>query len=149
MTFCLLHYTLIRVNDENGSICIGGACNHVTKKFLMARCIYDYIFPLRCLKIDLCRIYGYTFFPFFFKGVERPSETYHEIEAAARAAVLEAGGSLSHHHGVGTLRAAFLPEVLSEAALDWRLGARAAIDPKGVLAARTLRPAAPSGQTPG
>jgi len=91
----------------------------------------------------------YFYYAFYFKGVERPSETYHDIEAAARAAVLESGGSLSHHHGVGTLRAGFLPEVFSEAALDWRLGARAAIDPKGVLAARTLRPAVPSGRSPG
>ncbi|MBN2191243.1 MAG: FAD-binding oxidoreductase [Polyangiaceae bacterium] len=80
----------------------------------------------------------YFYFAFCYQGVENPSETYHAIEAAARDAILEAGGSLSHHHGVGTLRAEFLPRVLSDAALSWRAAARCALDPDHLFAAATL-----------
>lgn len=80
----------------------------------------------------------YFYFAFCYQGVERPSEVYHEIEAAARDAILEAGGSLSHHHGVGTLRAEFLPRVLSDAARGWRAAARASLDPDRLFVAETL-----------
>jgi alkyldihydroxyacetonephosphate synthase len=84
----------------------------------------------------------YFYYAFCYQGVSDPSAVYHEIEAAARDAVLEAGGSLSHHHGVGTLRAGFLPRVFSDAALGWRADAKTAIDPQGLFAAATLHPPA-------
>lgn len=44
-------------------------------------------------------------------GLLNPSETFDEIEGLARKVILEHGGSLSHHHGVGKHRAGFLKEV--------------------------------------
>jgi hypothetical protein len=60
-----------------------------------------------------------------------------ELENAARDEILKAGGSLSHHHGVGRLRSEFLPRTMSEAALRWRAGARAALDPRGTIGGQT------------
>lgn len=75
----------------------------------------------------------YFYFAMYYKGVANPSAVYHEIENAARDEILKAGGSLSHHHGVGHLRREFLPRTMSDAALRWRAGARAAIDPHGTI----------------
>ena len=36
-------------------------------------------------------------------GLEHPDEVYHEIEARLRQTILDHGGSLSHHHGVGKI----------------------------------------------
>ena len=51
---------------------------------------------------------------------------------AATRAVLAAGGSLSHHHGVGLNRSRFLPEALGEGFGVLR-AVKAALDPGGVL----------------
>jgi alkyldihydroxyacetonephosphate synthase len=79
----------------------------------------------------------YFYFAMYYKGVANPSAVYHEIENAARDEILKAGGSLSHHHGVGRLRRRFLPRTMSDAALRWRAGARSAIDPRGTIGGRS------------
>jgi alkyldihydroxyacetonephosphate synthase len=78
----------------------------------------------------------YFYFGMYYKGVDNPSAVYHEIENAARDEILKAGGSLSHHHGVGNLRKEFLPQIMSEATLRWRAGARAVLDPNGIIGGR-------------
>jgi len=75
----------------------------------------------------------YFYFGCYMKGVENASEVFGELEHAARCEILDAGGSLSHHHGVGKLRSSFLPEVLSETALDWRLEMKRAVDPENLF----------------
>ena len=40
-----------------------------------------------------------------------PVGLYVELEHLARQEILSSGGSLSHHHGVGKIRQAFLPQV--------------------------------------
>ena len=68
------------------------------------------------------------------KGLEAPDRVYHEVEARLRQAILDHGGSLSHHHGVGKIRAAFLPEVHSEASLRIMRETKRAMDPDDVFA---------------
>ena len=51
----------------------------------------------------------YFYFGFYYKGITNPHELYLELENIARDEILKSGGSLSHHHGVGKLRRAFLP----------------------------------------
>jgi alkyldihydroxyacetonephosphate synthase len=72
----------------------------------------------------------YFYFAFHYKGVERPSEVFAELERAARDEILRSGGSLSHHHGVGKLRQEFLPRVFAPAALAWRRQLRESVDPQ-------------------
>ena len=78
-----------------------------------------------------CCIYFYL--AFYYKGVENPSEVFAEIEHAARAEILDAGGSLSHHHGVGKLRAGFLSEIMSEESLRFNQQAKAVMDPHQIF----------------
>ena len=56
----------------------------------------------------------YFYFAYYHRGVDNASEVYAEMERAARQEILRAGGSLSHHHGVGKLRQRFLPDVFGE-----------------------------------
>jgi alkyldihydroxyacetonephosphate synthase len=75
----------------------------------------------------------YFYLAFHYKGVERPSAVFAELERAARDEILASGGSLSHHHGIGKLRAPFLPRIYSPAALAWRERLKRAVDPDDVL----------------
>jgi len=75
----------------------------------------------------------YFYFAYYYKGVDRPSEVFAEMEHAARDEVLRSGGSLSHHHGIGKLRAAFLPEIMSAPMLEWSRRIKRAVDPQNVF----------------
>jgi len=75
----------------------------------------------------------YFYFGYYFKGVANPSGVYAEMERAARDEILQCGGSLSHHHGVGKLRQHFLPRIESPAARETARRMKAAFDPDNVF----------------
>jgi alkyldihydroxyacetonephosphate synthase len=60
--------------------------------------------------------------------------------AAAVRSCLEAGGTMTHHHGVGRLKAKFLPEELGEVGVDVLRSIKAALDPRGILNPGALLP---------
>jgi alkyldihydroxyacetonephosphate synthase len=68
------------------------------------------------------------------KGLAAPEQAYHDIEAHLRQVILDNGGSLSHHHGVGKIRSRFLAQVHSEASLAVLRETKKAIDPGNVFA---------------
>ena len=53
-------------------------------------------------------------------------------DAGQRAAVA-ADGTISHHHGIGLLRAPYLPDDIGEVGFDVLRRVKAALDPKGLL----------------
>ena len=77
----------------------------------------------------------YFYFGFYYKGIPNPQEIYLELENIARDEILNSGGSLSHHHGVGKLRRAFLPRIMSETALQWKRDLKKSLDPTNVFGA--------------
>lgn len=77
----------------------------------------------------------YFYFGFYYKGLPNPSELYVELENIAREEILNSGGSLSHHHGIGKIRESFLPEIMSETALKWKQDIKQSLDPKNVFGA--------------
>ncbi len=81
-----------------------------------------------------CCIYFYM--AFYAKGVADAVGAYHEIESVARKEVIAAGGSISHHHGVGKLRLPFVNDIMSPAMQAWREQMKFALDPQGVFAAQ-------------
>jgi alkyldihydroxyacetonephosphate synthase len=85
----------------------------------------------------------YFYLAFHHKGVADPIAAFAAIETAARDEILRSGGSLSHHHGVGKIRSAFLPRVLSPAALEWAAGIKHAIDPANIFGSRNHQPPGP------
>ena len=77
----------------------------------------------------------YFYFGFYYKGIPNPQEVYLELENIARDEILKSGGSLSHHHGVGKLRRAFLPRIMSQTALQWKRELKKSLDPMNVFGA--------------
>ena len=70
------------------------------------------------------------------EGVENPSDVFTEIEHIARQEILDAGGSLSHHHGIGKIRQNFMPQIMSSGAYDMLGEIKKIWDPGDVFAVR-------------
>lgn len=77
----------------------------------------------------------YFYLGFYAKGVEDPVRQYAEMENAAREEILAAGGSLSHHHGIGKIRQQFLPDIYSEGSLTVAREVKKAVDPENLFGA--------------
>jgi len=56
------------------------------------------------------------------KGMDKKNivTLYEDVEDAARDEVMLAGGSISHHHGVGKIRKKFIDRTLPRMAVDWQ-----------------------------
>jgi len=72
---------------------------------------------------------------------------YRAAWDAGTRAVLDHGGALSHHHGVGLNRARFVREALG-AAFDVLVAAKQALDPNGILNPGKLGLPSPFGPSP-
>ncbi len=75
----------------------------------------------------------YFYLAFGHAGVADPIGEYMALEHAARDEILSAGGSLSHHHGIGKIRREFLPRTLSATAREWTAAVKRAVDPSNVF----------------
>ncbi len=64
---------------------------------------------------------------------ERELEQWGEFKATASEAILDAGGTLSHHHGVGIDNRPWLPREKGELALAALRGLKHVVDPDGVM----------------
>ena len=67
------------------------------------------------------------------QGVAEPDKLFGEIERELRRTILDAGGSLSHHHGIGKLRQEFMPRALSAAGIELLRSVKAANDPQNIF----------------
>ena len=70
---------------------------------------------------------------FSAKGLEAPDEVFHRIEARLRQAILDHGGSLSHHHGIGKIRQGFAAQIQSENSIRVLRETKKAMDPSNVF----------------
>ncbi len=68
------------------------------------------------------------------QGLEDAVGVFQKIERALRQEILNQGGSLSHHHGVGKLRRGFLPQIQSENSIAVLRQMKRAMDPNNVFA---------------
>jgi alkyldihydroxyacetonephosphate synthase len=80
---------------------------------------------------------------------DRPEDienVYFRIWAAAMEATLAAGGTISHHHGIGRVRREWLPREL-DSAYPLLGMLRRAVDPQGIMNPGALFPAVEGGST--
>lgn len=82
----------------------------------------------------------YFYLGFHYKGARDPVAAFRRLEHLARQAILDAGGALSHHHGVGKIRAPYLSQIKSPAALRWVGLVKGALDPEEVFSAGNQLP---------
>ena len=94
-------------------------CSRITQIYDEGACVYFYF----CMAVN-------------FNGALDPRDVFGEIEASARREILESGGSLSHHHGIGKLRSSFVPEIYSDGYLESINAVKSALDPVNVFGAR-------------
>jgi len=82
------------------------------------------------------------YFTFLITGADdQDAETrYTEAWHTAAASCAEAGGTITHHHGVGRLKAQFLEAELGETGASVLTRIRKALDPAGVMNPRALQP---------
>lgn len=87
---------------------------------------------------------------FTFGAVVEPDareDYYRDVWDAGTRAVLEAGGSLSHHHGIGLNRARFVTDALGPA-YDTLVAVKNALDPHAILNPGKLGLPSPFGDVP-
>lgn len=68
------------------------------------------------------------------RGLTDPAASYQAIEQRLRAVILDQGGSLSHHHGVGKVRQNWIDRVHTPAAIAALRGLKATVDPQDIFA---------------
>jgi alkyldihydroxyacetonephosphate synthase len=77
-----------------------------------------------------------VYFTMGFNGRNLPNRTavYHDIEHRIRQTILDHGGSLSHHHGIGKIRTSFLPQIQTPATIAMVRNLKRAVDPANTFA---------------
>ena len=78
------------------------------------------------------------YFGFDIGGLADPVKVYEQIEEEARWAMINSGGSLSHHHGIGKIRKKFLPHVMNPCGLEIIKGLKEKIDPGNIFATNNI-----------
>ena len=73
---------------------------------------------------------------FSAKGVANPDEVFARMEKSLRQTILDAGGTISHHHGVGKLRSDFMEQTLSDASIEMVKSIKEVNDPKNIFGIR-------------
>jgi alkyldihydroxyacetonephosphate synthase len=73
---------------------------------------------------------------FSIKGVENAEKIFGEIEHELRDIIMQNGGSISHHHGIGKLRKDFMPQAISEGSIKLIKDLKTAYDPQNVFGIR-------------
>lgn len=72
----------------------------------------------------------------YVKGLDKPAAVFSKIEHALREVILENGGSLSHHHGIGKVRQDFIPQIQSENSIRVLKECKNAVDPDNIFGIR-------------
>ena len=70
------------------------------------------------------------------RGLAQAIDVYHDVEHKLRQTILDHGGSLSHHHGVGKIRQGFMKQVQSENGIEVLQKTKQAMDPNNTFAIR-------------
>uniref|UniRef100_A0A1B6CGH0 Alkylglycerone-phosphate synthase n=1 Tax=Clastoptera arizonana TaxID=38151 RepID=A0A1B6CGH0_9HEMI len=93
-----------------------------------------YIFSCRVTQTyDVgCCIYFY--FGYNWTGLSNPVGIFERIEEKARDEIISCGGSISHHHGVGKIRAKWYPAQVSQLGVSLYEATKRQLDPNNLFA---------------
>ncbi len=70
------------------------------------------------------------------KNIPEAEDLFGEIEHAIRKAIMEHGGSISHHHGVGKIRKDFVRDTISDSSIELIKDLKRAHDPNNIFGIR-------------
>ncbi|XP_067133988.1 alkyldihydroxyacetonephosphate synthase, peroxisomal-like isoform X2 [Centruroides vittatus] len=97
--------------------------------------------PLVSSRVTQCYETGacvYFYIIFNRGGLENPVEIHKLLEDGARDEILQIGGSLSHHHGVGKIRKKWFANTLTEPGIGILKAIKEYIDPENIFACGNL-----------
>lgn len=119
---------------------IHDVCNAVAQNALQKHREYNlpgrpYVSP-RITQLYHTGVCIYFTHGFYTKGVEHPDEILSQIEYSLRQTIMDAGGSISHHHGVGKLRKDFMVQTISPASIELLKKIKQANDPQNIFGIR-------------
>ncbi|XP_055616526.1 alkyldihydroxyacetonephosphate synthase [Toxorhynchites rutilus septentrionalis] len=89
----------------------------------------------------------YFYFGFNHTGFSDPVHIYETIESHAREEILSSGGSISHHHGVGKIRARWYPGSVSDVGVSLYRATKQELDPNNIFAVGNFLPTVESSRT--
>jgi len=117
-------------------------CEKVKERIRKAAAARGIVHPPPFVSCRVTQVYDtgfavYFYFGFLFTGVKDPLEAFCQIEIEARDEILQLGGSLSHHHGVGKLRSYAMKEAVGNGILMLK-GLKKSLDPKNVFASKNM-----------
>ncbi|KAL7024101.1 hypothetical protein ACKWTF_012903 [Chironomus riparius] len=69
---------------------------------------------------------------------QNPVDLYEEIELMARNEILASGGSISHHHGIGKIRARWYKQSVSSIGVSLYKAAKMELDPRNIFGLNNL-----------
>ena len=78
----------------------------------------------------------YFMYGIYTRGVDFPEKVFSAIEHSLRKSIIESGGSISHHHGVGKLRKDFMKQALSLSSIDLLKKIKNSADPQNIFGIR-------------
>jgi alkyldihydroxyacetonephosphate synthase len=78
----------------------------------------------------------YFMFAVSIQGIPEAEDVCVQIEHSLRQTILANGGSISHHHGVGKIRQAFMKDALSPTSIKLLHQIKQAIDPQNIFGIR-------------
>ncbi len=92
-----------------------------------------FLFGSRLSKVYHSGACMYNTIAMSFKGIEKPEEVFGEIEHELRKTIIDNGGSISHHHGVGKLRKDFISDTISKGSIELIKDMKSSRDPKNIF----------------
>ena len=66
-------------------------------------------------------------------GISDPIPLFSRLEDLAREVIIQQGGSISHHHGVGKLRKKFFGPIIGDVGMDVLKAVKKSLDPNNVF----------------
>jgi alkyldihydroxyacetonephosphate synthase len=80
-----------------------------------------------CIYFTLC---------IYTKNVDNPEVIVSEIDHSLRQTIMDNGGSISHHHGVGKLRSGFIQDAISPSSIELVKNLKQSLDPDNIFGVR-------------
>lgn len=75
----------------------------------------------------------YFMFGMYIKGIKNAEDIFGGIEHQIRQSIMDNGGSISHHHGVGKLRKDFMQGTLSGSSIEMIKKIKESLDPNNIF----------------
>jgi alkyldihydroxyacetonephosphate synthase len=82
----------------------------------------------------------YFTFAALVKEPEKMEAVYHDCWRRVMEATIQGGGGISHHHGIGRVRRAYMPAEVGESGVNLLRNLKKSLDPGNILNPEILIP---------